>query len=59
MKNETMNKNITATALSEKEAERLLVNPKKLVLWLLIVASVMLFAAWSLGFAIGKYMESK
>ena len=54
MKNETINRNGTVAALSEKEAERLLVNPQKLVLWLLIVASVMLFAAFTSAYIVRR-----
>lgn len=54
MKNETINRNETIAALSEKETERLLVNPQKLVLWLLIVASVMLFAAFTSAYIVRR-----
>lgn len=54
MKNETINRNGTLAALSEKEAERLLVSPQKLVLWLLIVASVMLFAAFTSAYIVRR-----
>lgn len=54
MKDETAYKVGTASALSEKETERLLFHPQKLVLWLLIVASVMLFAAFTSAYIVRR-----
>lgn len=54
MEKEIINRNGTVTTISEREVGRLLVDPKKMVLWLLIVASIMLFAAFTSAYIVRR-----
>ena len=54
MENNTTYTPKSPSSLAESEAKRMLMNPTKLVLWLLIVASVMLFAAFTSAYIVRR-----